>query len=86
MLAINQGLLSATGDKQKINLTDPMKSDFLKFKIAGMNVSYGNAMIRLARLPVRLYQIRESDGGKLKNLIHPDESSYTSWVNMPVAR
>lgn len=31
-LAANSGLLSATGSKQKVNYTDPTKSDFLKFK------------------------------------------------------
>src|SRR5208283_1016029 len=64
------------GSKQKINFTDPMKSDFLKFKAAGMTLSYGNAMLSMMRLPVRLYQIRESSGGKLKNLIYPDENTY----------
>lgn len=77
LLALNQGFLKSVGSKQEVNLTDPMKSDFLKFKAAGMTFSYGNAMISMARLPVRLYQIRQSDGGKLKNLVHPDESSYT---------
>jgi hypothetical protein len=77
LLAINQGFLSAIGSKQKVNMTDPMKSDFLKFKAAGMTASYGNAMLSMARLPVRLYQIRESEGGNLKNIVHPDESSYT---------
>lgn len=77
LLALNQGVLSATGSKQKINLTDPMKSDWMKFKAAGMDISYGNALISMARLPVRLYQIRSSDGGKLKNLVFPDEDTYT---------
>jgi hypothetical protein len=75
LLAINQGFLSATGSKQKINMTDPMKSDFLKFKVAGVDISYGNPMITMARLPVRLAAIREKGGsGKLAKLIYPDES------------
>jgi hypothetical protein len=35
-LAVNQGLNMALGSKQKVNWTDPDKSDFLAFKIAGM--------------------------------------------------
>jgi hypothetical protein len=42
-----------------------------------MTASYGNPMLTMARLPIRLYKIRESDGGKLKNVIYPDENSYT---------
>ena len=75
LLALNQGILTATGSKQKINLTDPMKPDFLKFKAAGQDVAYGGAMISLARLPVRLAALREKGGsGKMAKLIYPDES------------
>jgi len=77
ILALNQGILSAIDSKQKINFTDPMHSDWLKFKAGGMTASYGNAMLTMARLPVRLYQIRESSGGKLRNLIYPDEDTYS---------
>jgi hypothetical protein len=38
-LAVNQGFLWATKDKDKINFTDPTKSDFLAFKAGGMEFS-----------------------------------------------
>jgi hypothetical protein len=38
-LAINQGVLWATGQKQSINFTDPNKSDFLAFKVGGLEFS-----------------------------------------------
>lgn len=76
LLALNQGFLQAVGSKQKINMDDPFRSDFLKFKAAGMNMGYGNAMLAMARLPVRLWRIRERKTGRLKNLIYPDEDTY----------
>jgi hypothetical protein len=78
LLKANQAVLSATGSNQKINTTDPTKSDFMKFKIAGMDFSYGNAMLNMARLPVRLWTIGAGDGGKLKKVIYPDESMYSA--------
>lgn len=75
LLAANQAMLSISGSNQKINMTDPMQSDWMKFKGMGMDFSYGNPYITLLRLPVRLGAIREKSGtGKLKNLIYPDES------------
>ncbi len=35
-LAVNQGLLSALGQKYKINVTDPLKGDYMQFKGAGI--------------------------------------------------
>jgi hypothetical protein len=77
LLKANQGLLSAMGSPQQINTTDPMKSDFWKFKAAGMDFSFGNAMLNMARLPVRLWAIGKGSGGKTRGLIYPDESAYT---------
>lgn len=77
LLAANEGYLEASNSKQRINFNDPMKKDWLKFKAAGLDVGYGNAMLSMARLPARLYKIRESDGGKLKNLVYPDEDTYS---------
>jgi hypothetical protein len=39
LLALNQGILANSDSKQSINLTDPYKSDFAKFKIAGTTLS-----------------------------------------------
>jgi hypothetical protein len=38
-LAVNQGVLMATGQKQNINFTDPTKGDFLAFKAGGLEWS-----------------------------------------------
>jgi hypothetical protein len=63
LLAMNQGFLSATGSKQKINGIpesmggagfDPMASDFMKFKAAGGNIAYGGALLTMAKLPARV--------------------------------
>ena len=76
LLALNQGFLSATGSDQKINVTDPFKSDFLKLKVSGMNVSYGNPMITMARLPLRLFVGIENEG-KLNKIVYEDENVAT---------
>jgi hypothetical protein len=39
LLAVNQGMLWATNQKEKINFTDPTKSDFLAFKGGGLEWS-----------------------------------------------
>jgi hypothetical protein len=75
LLALNQGILSSSGSDQKINLTDPLKSDFGKFKVAGLNLSYGNPLLTMARLPLRLGTLAEGPGGKLRRLIYPDEDA-----------
>jgi hypothetical protein len=76
LLALNQGVLSAFDKDQKINLTDPFKPDFLKFKVAGMNVSYGNPMITMARLPLRLF-VGVQNEGKFNKIVYEDENVAT---------
>jgi hypothetical protein len=49
-LALNQGLLSASGSEQSINFTDPRKPDFLSFKVAGHKVGVIGPMIGMVRL------------------------------------
>jgi hypothetical protein len=81
LLAANQGILMATGSKQKINGVpefmggagfDPMESDFLKFKVAGMDFTYGGAMVNMARLPVKL-ALAIAYRGKLGKIVLEDE-------------
>jgi len=84
LLAINQGLLSASGSKQKINGIpktlggggiDPLSSDFMKFKASGMDVAYGSAMLNMAKLPVRMATAIMYEG-KTSKLIMEDERVY----------
>jgi hypothetical protein len=84
LLALNQGILSASGSKQKVNGVpeelggagiDPFKSDFLKFKVAGANVSYGNPMITMFRMPMRLGTLYMLPDRKLARMVLPDESA-----------
>lgn len=74
LLAMNQGILSATGSDQKVNVTDPFKSDWLKFKVAGMNVSYGSPLITMARFPMRVGNMVWGNPTKLSKLTYPDET------------
>lgn len=50
LLAVNQGLLNLTHSGQKVNFTDPRKSDFLSFKVGGYNFGVVGPMIGVVRL------------------------------------
>lgn len=75
VLALNAGLLAAMNSKQKINWDDPMKSDWLKFKVGGMTVSYGNAFLNLTRMPARLWAVRNPQGRLGKSVQPGDKMS-----------
>jgi len=49
-LALNQGLNQWLGSKDKVNMTDPTKSDWLSFKIGGLAIRPPNAVIETIRL------------------------------------
>ncbi len=70
-LALNQGLLSASGSKQKINFTDPHQADWLKFKAIGLNIAPVSGPLAMVRLLANLLRIefgqlegKEKGGGK----------------------
>ena len=50
MLAVNQGILSASGSDQKINWFDPNKSDYMQFKGFGLELGIPGMMTELRAL------------------------------------
>lgn len=68
MLAVNKGLLEATGSTQKINTDDPRRSDFLAFKIGGFNVGVAGPLIQIVRLFSDLLHIGLGQQSKMERL------------------
>ena len=68
LLAMNQGLLSATGSDQKINFTNPRKGDFLSFKVAGHNFGVVGPMLGMVRLFANLVHASTGTRGQVESL------------------
>lgn len=49
-LAVNQGLNMALGSKDRVNIADPTKGDWLSFKVSGLSIRPPNALIEVVRL------------------------------------
>ena len=64
LLAANQGLLEATDSKEKINFKNPLKPDYLAFKVAGHQIGIISPTIGLFRyLASMLHASIETRGG-----------------------
>ena len=81
LLAANQGFLTASGSKQKINGIpevmggagfDPLAGDFMKFKALGGDIAYGGALLTMAKLPVRVATAILYDGKGSKYILEDE--------------
>ena len=54
LLAANQGLLSASGSKQKINFTNPQEQDWFKFKVGNRTLDASGGMISTVKFIYKL--------------------------------
>jgi hypothetical protein len=68
LLALNQGILSATGSEQEVNWLNPRKGDFWAFKIAGMNLGIVSPMIGIIRLFANLAHAAVGERKKVEEL------------------
>jgi hypothetical protein len=68
LLALNQAYLSMTGAKEKLNLNNPRRSDFLAFKVAGHDVGVISPLLGIVRLFANLKHDATGDRSKFENL------------------
>jgi len=66
LLALNQGILSASGSDQELNLTNPRKGDFMAFKAGGHNIGIVGPMLGMVRLFANMLHAATGKRGKLE--------------------
>lgn len=62
LLAINQGLLIASGSDKRVNVTDPTKSDFFRFKFGNMTLDLSGGMVGTAQFVTRMLYLANPFG------------------------
>ena len=77
LLALNAGVLAAIDSDDEINFTDPSKSDFLKFKIAGRPVDPTGGMTATMRFIHSILSVPFGER-KRKDYKSPQEKVYSS--------
>ena len=77
LLALNAGVLAAIDSDDEINFTDPSKSDFLKFKIAGRPVDPTGGMTATMRFIHSIFSVPFGER-KRKDYKSPQEKVYSS--------
>jgi len=65
LLAANQAILTLAGSNQKINFTDPTKSDWLRFKAGNKVIDVSGGMLSTITFVARLAEIIVEDQKKL---------------------
>lgn len=84
-LAANAGLLAAVGSKQKINVTDPSHSDWLKFKLADKTLDVTGGVLGPLRLLHTLGTLayNANMGDKKDNRMKPnDKEAQLLWTQL----
>jgi hypothetical protein len=68
LLAVNQGLLSMLGSRQKVNFNEPRRADFLAFKAAGFKFGIIAPMLGTVRLLANMLQAAVGHRTQLQSL------------------